>query len=242
MVHSAALFSCIAALFSCIVDRTMAIASPLTISIQQLQLAPGNRVTIHDVSWDQYEAILESLGANRRIPRLNYSNSTLEIMSPLPAHERPNRLIADIVKVLLDAEDRDWEDFGSTTFKSPTQNAGLEPDTGFYIQNASRIRDRMRIDLAIDPPPDLAIEADVTSKTTLDAYQKIGVPEVWIYNDTQLKIYVLQGDRYIESATTPTFPNHNIPELIPRLLAQAFAVGSSQALRQLRKQLRGLVE
>lgn len=28
-----------------------------------------------------------------------------------------------------------------------------------------------------DPPPDLAMETDVTSQTTLDAYQAIGFPE-----------------------------------------------------------------
>lgn len=32
------------------------------------------------------------------------------------------------------------------------------------------MRDRKRIDMTVDPPPDLAIEADVTSKTALDIY------------------------------------------------------------------------
>jgi Uma2 family endonuclease len=216
----------------------MAIATP-SISIQQLQLAPGNRVSIQDVSWEQYEAILESLGNSRRTPRLIYSNRTLEIMSPLPAHERPNRIIADVVKVLFDSEERDWEDFGSTTFKDQTKSAGLEPDTGFYIQNAERVRDRVRIDLNIDPPPDLAIETDVTSKTTLEAYQKIGVPEVWIYNEAQFKINLLRGNEYIESTFSPTFPDQSIPELIPQLLIQAFEIGSSRMLRELRKRLGG---
>jgi Uma2 family endonuclease len=45
--------------------------------------------------------------------------------------------------------------------------------------------------LSIDdyPPPDLAIESDVTSKTSLNAYQAIRVAEVWIYQRSRLKIY-----------------------------------------------------
>jgi Uma2 family endonuclease len=46
---------------------------------------------------------------------------------------------ADIVKAILDVQGRDWEDFGSTTLKQP-EIAGVEPDTCFYIQNASRVR------------------------------------------------------------------------------------------------------
>jgi Uma2 family endonuclease len=46
------------------------------------------------------------------------------------------------------------------------------------------------MDLETYPPPDLAIESDVTSITTLDAYQSLCVPAVWLYRDRQLKIYI----------------------------------------------------
>jgi len=201
------------------------------IPLKNLALAPGSSITVSEVSWEQYEAISAELGQHAR---LTYSDGLLEIMSPLPIHERPHRIIGYIVTTLLDAEGRDWEDFGSTTFRRP-EKAGLEPDTCFYIQHAAAVRDCERMDLQIYPPADLAIESDVTSQTTFDAYAQIGVPEIWRYKAGQLQIFLLQAGQYIESEISPTFPNLPIPTLIPTLVAQAFQSGSSQMLRNLRR-------
>jgi len=208
----------------------------ITTPIKTIALSPGSHLLIPNVTWEQYEALLGELGEERRIPRINYCNGTLELMSPLPAHERPHRIISDIVKLLLDAQGREWEDFGSTTFKKLKQ-AGLEPDTCFYIQNAERVRDLLRMDMTQDPPPDLAIEADVTSKTTLEAYAALQVPEVWIYDNNKLTVHLLQNGEYQDSAISPTFPNVAIAEMIPRLVQQAFQEGTSKMLRNLRKQM-----
>lgn len=214
----------------------MTIAAPITVPIKNIQLTPGSMITIPDVTWEQFEAILEELRSGRSI-RIAYSRGTLEIMSPLPAHERPHRIIGYTVTTLLDAQERDWEDFGSTTFKQQQKAAGLEPDTCFYIQNAAQVRNCMRMDLAVYPPPDLAIEADITSKTTLEAYEALQVPEVWVYDSGKLTTKVFQDGKYVESATSLTFPDLPIAELIPKLVQQAFADGSSQMLRHLRKQI-----
>ena len=87
-----------------------------------------------------------------------------------------------------------------------------------------------RIDLAVDPPPDLAIESDVTSKTRTDAYLAIAVPELWIYNSGKLRISLLQDAHYVDSETSPTFPDLSIPEIIPRAVERAKQIGTSQAL------------
>ncbi len=208
----------------------------ITTPIKTIALSPGSHLLIPNVTWEQYEELLEELGEERRIPRINYCNGTLELMSPLPAHERPHRIISDIVKLLLDAQGREWEDFGSTTFKKLKQ-AGLEPDTCFYIQNAERVRDLLRMDMTQDPPPDLAIEADVTSKTTLEAYAALQVPEVWIYDNNKLTIHLLQNGEYQESASSATFPELAIAEMIPQLVQQAFQEGTSKMLRNLRQQM-----
>jgi Uma2 family endonuclease len=215
---------------------SVAVANPVTVALNTIDLTPGSHLIISGVTWQQYEAFLAELGEDRRVPRINYSNGLLEIMSPLPAHERPHRIIGYIVTAILDAQGRDWEDFGSTTFKSPKQ-AGLEPDTCFYIQNAERVRDCMRIDLEIDPPPDLAIEADVTSKTTFEAYEAMKIPELWVYDNRKLTIYILQGEQYATQPMSVVFPNLPILEMMPRLVTQAFQEGTSKMLRDLRKQL-----
>ncbi len=208
----------------------------ITTPIKTIALSPGSHLLIPNVTWEQYEDLLAELGEERRIPRINYCNGTLELMSPLPAHERPHRIISDIIKLLLDSQGREWEDFGSTIFKK-LKRAGLEPDTCFYIQNAERVRDLQRMDMTQDPPPDLAIEADVTSKTTLEAYAVLQVPEVWIYDNGKLKIHLLQNDEYQESAISPTFPDVAIAEIIPQLVQQAFQQGTSTMLRNLRNQI-----
>jgi Uma2 family endonuclease len=214
------------------------VASPVTFPIRTLNLSPGSHVLIEEVSWEDYEGLLAEWGGDRSIPRLNYCHGILELMSPLPAHERPNRIIAYIITTILDAQNREWEDFGSTTFKKLKQ-AGLEPDTCFYIENATRVRSHLRMDMTVDPPPDLAIESDVTSKTTMAAYAVIGVPEVWIYENDRLKINLLQKDGYSETANSLIFPEIEVGTMVPQLVQQAFQQGTSQMLRELRLSLQG---
>ena len=214
----------------------MTLLNLVKLPITTIDLSPGSHLLINDFTWEQYETLLTDLGGDRRVPRLNYCHGTLEIMSPLLAHERPHRIIADIVKALLDAQERDWEDFGSTTFKKP-KRAGLEPNTCFYIQNAEPVRALMRMDMDKDPPPDLAIEADVTSKTTLDAYATLQVPEVWIYDTNRLTIHLLQDGEYQPSDISQVFPDLPITTWVPQLVQNAIATGTSTMLRNLRRQL-----
>ena len=215
----------------------MTVLNLVKLPITTIDVSPGSHLLINDVTWEQYETLLTDLGEERRVPRINYCNGILELMSPLPAHERPHRIIADIVKAILDAQERDWEDFGSTTFKKP-KRAGLEPDTCFYIQNAEPVRALMRMDMDKDPPPDLAIEADVTSKTTLDAYATLQVPEVWIYDSDRLTIHLLQNGEYQPGTTNQVLPNLPITTWVPELVQAAITTGTSTMLRNLRRQLR----
>ncbi len=207
----------------------------VTIPIQAIELTPGSHISIHNISWEEFEAILENLGEKRNT-RLTYYQGTLEIMSPLAIHERPHRIIASIINTILDSQGRDWDDFGSTTLKRP-QIAGVEPDTCFYIQNASRVQGCINMNLSIYPPPDLAIEADVTSKTTLDAYIAISVPEIWIYKNQQLTINILNNNIYTQSSNSLVFPDLSITQLIPQLVQKAIVEGTSKMIRELKAQL-----
>ena len=144
----------------------------LTTSIN-ISLEPGQKVTLQPVSWQGFEEILSKLG-ERRSSRIAYANKIMEIMAPLPEHERSKVLIADLVKTLLKAQKRQWEPLGSTTFKRENMAVGIEPDDCFYIQNYKAAIGKNRLDLNVDPPPDLVLETDLTSKTELDAYRKLG--------------------------------------------------------------------
>ncbi len=108
---------------------------------------------------------------------------------------------------------------GSTTFKRADAQRGFEPDSCFYIQNEARIRGKDRIDLAVDPPPDLVIEVDITSPSInkLPIYAQLGVPEVWRYDGEKLEILKLRDDRYLqvsESAVLPSLTGSVLTELV----------------------------
>jgi Uma2 family endonuclease len=208
----------------------MIVITPVLKPVSQIELTPGSVVTIPNVSWLEFESILQELGEKRRT-RIAYSNSTLEIMVPLLDREIPKDLISDIVKILLKSAGRRYEPFGSTTFKREGA-AGVEPDACFYILNYQRMINRRRL-LPDDPPPDLAIETDVTSKTKIDAYKIIGVPEVWVYDSGRLRIYLLQDGEYVESDMSPNFPEIAIAQLIPATVERAWQVGNLQALEEL---------
>jgi len=207
----------------------MIVITPVLKPVSQITLSPGSVVTISNINWLEFESILQELGEKRRT-RIAYSNSTLEIRVPLLDREIPKDLISDIVKNLLKSAGRRYEPFGSTTFKREGA-AGVEPDACFYILNYQRMINRRRL-LPDDPPPDLAIETDVTSKTKIDAYKIIGVPEVWVYDSGRLRIYLLQDGEYVESDISPNFPEIAIAQLIPATVERAWQVGSCQALEE----------
>jgi Uma2 family endonuclease len=212
----------------------------VTVQLRQLDVPPGQRLLIHAVDWSEFERILDELG-EQRATRIAYSENVLEIRMPLAQHEREKSLLGDVVKILLDELGLDCECFGSATFKQPEMNVGLEPDDCFYIQNHQAVRGRDRFDLAIDPPPDLAIEVDVTSKTQTDVYRRLSVPELWVYADSALKIYVLQAGQYESVAVSPTFPSLPVLELVQTALTASLVVGRSPALRALRQQIRQII-
>ncbi|MEA5504360.1 Uma2 family endonuclease [Halotia wernerae UHCC 0503] len=206
----------------------------VTLQFRQIRVLPGQRIILEDVSWQVFEAILNELGEHRG-SRVAYSQGTLEIMAPLPEHERAKVIIGDLVKALLDELDLNWESLGSTTFKRKDKTAGIEPDDCFYIQNYRLMIGKDRIDLTVDPPPDLAIEIDVTSKTQISAYEALKVPEIWRYENGKIEINLLQGEQYIKSQTSLIFPNFPIIELITRFVEMARTTGTSSALRAFRK-------
>ncbi|MBC6436365.1 Uma2 family endonuclease, partial [Nostoc sp. HG1] len=200
----------------------------VTLQLRQIRVPAGQKIILEDVSWQVFEAILNELGEHRG-SRVAYSEGTLEIMAPLPEHERAKVIIGNFVKALLDELDLNWESLGSTTFKRKDISAGIEPDDCFYIQNYQLMIGKDRIDLTVDPPPDLAIEIDVTSKTQINAYQALRVPEIWRYENKNLEISLLEGEQYVKSLTSATFPNFPMIELIPRFVEMAQTTGMSSA-------------
>ena len=178
----------------------------------------ADRVLFYNLSWQQFENLLLDLGESRN-RRIAYDAGTLEIMTPLPEHEYYREAISDAIKDIADELDIDYESYGSTTWRKELKKAGLEPDNCFYFQNEALVRGKLEFDLERDPPPDLALEIDLTSKSLdrFPIYQRLGVPEIWCYEEGELRIYTLQIGQYRNVEYSPIFPQlplRDLPQLI----------------------------
>ncbi len=191
----------------------------------------ADRVVLHNLSWQQFENILDNLG-DRRSARIAYYDRELEIMTPLPEHEYFKSAISIVVEDAATLLEVDYECYGSSTWKRKMMEAGVEPDNCFYFQNESLVRGKLTFDLEQDPPPDLALEIDITSKSIprLPLYARLGVPEIWCYDSNQLSIYQLENGDYHLSTQSAIFPSLNISE-IPQLIEQYRPFGR-RAFRQ----------
>jgi Uma2 family endonuclease len=209
----------------------------MQLALQQLIVPPGHQLLIKDVSWQTYKRILEELG-EQRSSRVSYSQGIMEIMTPLPEHEAAKVIIGDLVKALLEELEIEFWSLGSTTFAQENMISGVEPDDCFYIQNEAAVRNKDRINLEIDPVPDLAIEIDITSRTRFNNYELLGVPELWRWNGKKLEINILVDGKYIESTTSRIFPNLPIAEVIPEYLNRSKTFGRNATMKAFRALVR----
>src|SRR4051794_39280547 len=164
-----------------------------------VQIAPEQRVLLHNVSWQTYETLLEEV--NSRGVRLTYDNGSLEIMTVSHGHENYGRLLGRFVEALTEELNIPVHSGGSTTFKREAKKRGLEPDECYWIENELAMRGKKEFDIDSDPPPDLAIEVEI-SRSALNRmaiYATLGVLEVWRFDTEELTIWHLRGDgRYTQ--------------------------------------------
>ena len=115
----------------------------------------------------------------------------LELRMPLQEHEKPKVLLGNFVEAIADEVEIEILQLGSFSLKREDLQHFIEPYTCFYIQNELRVRER-RIDLDIDPPPDLAIESDYTHSSTnkLAIYASLSISELWRYTRKVYKFII----------------------------------------------------
>jgi Uma2 family endonuclease len=208
-----------------------------SISLNRISISAGQRIYLHDVSWAEFEQILLDLG-EKRVTRIAYYAGELEIRMPLPEHERIKVLISNLLVVLLEELDLPWESLGSSTFKNSQMKTGIEPDDCFYLTNCQAIIGKKRLDLDIDPPPDLAIEVDLTSPTQLSAYEALAVPEIWRYQQGKLVIFILTEGHYLESTVSSLFPSLPVQSGISAILERSNEMLTSEARKDFRQWVR----
>jgi Uma2 family endonuclease len=215
--------------------RTMGIHSAAS------ELEPGRIFHAESVPWDEYEELLADFGHSSRL-RITYDRGRVEIVAPLPIHEKYKSLIHDLVMILGEESGFDVESLGSTTFKLKQKGRGAEPDDSFYIKAAPRIAGKTNIDLEVDPPPDLFIEIDTTSESVrkLTIYAEFGVPEVWRFDGSKISFCSLVGDHYEEVEKSNAFPVLTTDKLLS-FIELGNMSGQSEARRAFRQAVRTLL-
>lgn len=172
-----------------------------------VQSAQQQRVILHGISWETYERLLMD-HADRSAPRFTYERGKLEIMRRTPEHQWYAWALARLVEAVAERVNVDFVNLGSTTFRREDMHRGFEPDGCFYIQHVAEVRARDRIDLRVDPPPDLVIEVDIThaSLPKLPIFAQFGVAEVWRYDGERFDISVLEGGQYVPHVRSRALP------------------------------------
>lgn len=165
------------------------------------------RLVFRALDWPAFKQVQKIL-AERSHARFVYDGTLLEITMPLETHERLARLIELFIRILVVEMGFKMKSMGSTTLDRPDLLKSAEPDNGYYIQNYALVADH-EIDLAVDPPPDLVVEVDITH-TDIDKdrlYARMGIPEFWRFDGQTWRILSLKEEQYIECERSPTFPS-----------------------------------
>lgn len=163
---------------------------------------PGRWLRLSGIDWSTYTRLLRAF-AERPGIRLTYDRGELEIMASLLAHDGDAFILNRLVIALIEELGLPLRGGGSTTMRRRLRRRGIEADACYWIANAHRMQGRRRLDLRRDPPPDLAIEVDVThsSLDRLAIYAALGVPEVWRLEGDTLIFYVLDAAGAYGAAT-----------------------------------------
>jgi Uma2 family endonuclease len=174
---------------------------------EMTQVHARERITLWNVSWEEYSQLLE-LFEHRPGWRLSYDKGVLEIMSPSSRHEGDADMLGRFVAVITEELELPAKGGRCTTYRREDLERGLEADNSYWIANEWKVRCKRDIDLNIDPPPDLAIEIDVTSSSRdrMGIYAALGVPEIWHGNEQGLTFLHLKKGKYVARPTSLAFP------------------------------------
>jgi Uma2 family endonuclease len=191
---------------------------------------------LYDIDWKTYTRLLRVFDRSGRRFRLTYDRGTLEIMSPLWVHEGHAKLLGRFIDILTEELDLPCRLGGSVTLRRRRKQRGLEPDNCYWIANSPLLQGKTELDLHVDPPPDLAIEVDVTSSSLdrLSIYAALGVSEVWRFSTGGIAFHMLESGAYVVRPNSLSFPQLASADL-PPFLAQWGQSDDGTIVRQFRE-------
>jgi len=162
---------------------------------------PEERYIISGVSWEEYEALLSQFGdeINKRV---TYLDGVLEIMSPSYNHEFNKTNIGFFIEIYCLEKRIRYYPWGATTLRKQEKRGGLEPDESYCFGSKKK-------------QPDLAIEVIATSGgvNKLEVYQRLGIREVWYFQNNKFTVYHLQNKTYQEMPNSLLLPDLDLSML-----------------------------
>ncbi len=226
----------------------MATATRTSPSSETIEAPGEQRILLKGIGWEGYEAILAMRG-ERRIPLLAYYRGSLELMSPGYRHETTSARLGQFVTVVTMELNISCTSARSTTLRRRDRDAGVEGDDIFYLAHEANVRGKDAINLLVDPPPDLAIEVEITHPLAEREaiYATLEVPELWVYrqprrgDESAVRVLQLGADgRYAEAAGSLAFPFLQAAE-IDDWVRRPRDVSETQWLRQVRDWVRDVL-
>jgi Uma2 family endonuclease len=165
------------------------------------QARSGQHLVLDGIDWRTYSRLVRAF-AGRPAVRLSFDRGRLEIMHPLAEHETAAYLLGRFIDTLTEELRLPVKAGRSTTFRRRRRQRGLEADNSYWIANEAKVRGKQSIDLRVDPPPDLAVEIDLTHSSVdrMGIYAALRVPEVWRLDEQGLTCHILGSDGAYELA------------------------------------------
>ncbi len=197
-----------------------------------------DRVILQNISWQTYQSLIVDFEPEPNL-RLTYDHGKLEIRMPLDPHETSKKLLGRLIEAATEELDLEIRSLGSRTCNREDLAKGLEPDQCYYIQNEAQVRSLEQIDLTKFPPPDLAVEIDITSSSLnrFSIYAALKVPEIWRYDGKDLAIYQLAADEYELCSHSIALPILTTATISQFLKLQT-TIGENGLLKQFRQLIR----
>jgi Uma2 family endonuclease len=182
-------------------------------------------VALENMDWEGYRAFLRLRGG-RRHPKVVYLDGRLTLTSPGYAHERLKKRLRGLVEIALEGLGIRFVAAGSTALRRKRRRGGVEWDEAYYLNNLAALRGERRIDLRVDPPPDLAVAVVVShdADDAVEVYRRLGVPEVWVCTEAESTFLLLdeRGD-YAASRASRAVPGLAVAEALPWAVRDDFA-------------------
>lgn len=198
----------------------------------------GAAILLPDISWEEYEKMLSDFEETPHV-RLTYDCGRLEIMTLSSEHEGYAGLFTHLISVLTEELNMPFLARRSTTLKRQRFARGAEADDCFYFNNLAVIGNKKKLNLDNDPPPDLAIEVDIShgSMSKLPIYAELGIAEIWRFDGSAVEFYQLTASGYVEVPTSQWFP-FLTSDVLPEFLWQ----GNAEDINSMRRAFRSWVQ